>query len=78
MKNVDVMSPEQYRIALKKLHTSQLGAARLLSVAPRTSRRWAALNRDVGAPIPPIAARFIRYIIATRKTAQQVIRKLEE
>ena len=78
MKNPNEMSPEQYRAALKKMHTSQLGAARLLKIAPRTSRRWAALNKDVGAPIPPIAARFINYIVITKKTAKQVIRKLEE
>jgi len=78
MINVDHMTPEQYRAALKRLQTSQLGAARLLGIAPRTSRRWAATNKDIGAPIPPLAARFIRYIIATRRTAAQVRKKLEE
>jgi hypothetical protein len=78
MKNVNHMTPEQYRAALAKLHISQLGAARLFGVAPRTSRRWAALNKDIGAPIPPIAARFIRYLVITKKTGAQVRKKLEE
>jgi hypothetical protein len=78
MKNVDHMTPEQYRRALERLQLSQLGAARLFGVAPRTSRRWAALDEEIGAPIPKIAVRFIRYIIATKKTGEQVRRKLEE
>ena len=78
MKNVDEMTPEQYRSALARLHVSQLGAARLLGIAPRTSRRWAALNKDIGAPIPPIAARFIRYLLTTKKTGAQIRKKLEE
>lgn len=35
------MTPDQYRAILEKLGLTQLGAARLLDVNERTSRRWA-------------------------------------
>ncbi len=47
-------------------------AARLLGVDARTSRRWASGERD----IPPPAVRFLRYLIATKKTGEQAMRVL--
>lgn len=35
------MTPAAYRDALARLGLSQVGAARLFGVNPRTSRRWA-------------------------------------
>lgn len=36
------MTPTEYRDALAALNLSQVGAARLFGVDPRTSRHWAA------------------------------------
>jgi hypothetical protein len=35
------MTPAQYRDALARLNLTQVGAARLLGIDDRTSRRWA-------------------------------------
>lgn len=67
------MTADQYRSAIETLGLSQLAAARLLGVDERTSRRWANGERDVPEP----AARFLRYLIATGKTGDYAIRKLE-
>jgi DNA-binding transcriptional regulator YiaG len=67
------MTPEQYRAAIEQLGLSQVAAAKLLGVDERTSRRWANGERDV----PPPAARFLRYLIATGKTGERAMRVLE-
>lgn len=67
------MTPDDYREAIEKLGLSQIAAARLLGVDERTSRRWANGERDVPAP----AARFLRYLIATRKTGESAARVLD-
>ena len=67
------MNPQQYRAAIETLGLSQVAAAKLLGVDERTSRRWACGERDV----PPPAVRFLRYLIATRKTGEQAMRVLE-
>ena len=66
------MTPEEFRKIIEKLGLSQIAAARLLGVDARTSRRWASGERD----IPPPAARFLRYLIATKKTGEQAMRML--
>jgi DNA-binding transcriptional regulator YiaG len=66
------MTPDEYRDAIERLGLSQVAAARLLGVDERTSRRWAKGDRDV----PPPAVRFLRYLIATRKTGEQAMRVL--
>jgi DNA-binding transcriptional regulator YiaG len=67
------MTPDQYRDAIEQLGLSQVAAAKLLGVDERTSRRWANGERDV----PPPAARFLRYLIATGKTGERAMRVLE-
>lgn len=67
------MSPDEYRDALARLDLTQVAAARLLGVDERTSRRWATGERDV----PPPAVRFLRYLIATRKTGAQAMKVLD-
>jgi DNA-binding transcriptional regulator YiaG len=67
------MTPDQYRIAIETLGLSQVAAAKLLGVDPRTSRRWACGERDVPAP----AERFLRYLIATGKTGEKAMRVLD-
>jgi DNA-binding transcriptional regulator YiaG len=66
------MTPDEYRETIEKLGLSQIAAARLLGVDERTSRRWASGERD----IPPPAVRFLRYLIATKKTGEQAMRVL--
>ena len=43
----------------------------------RTSRRYAALHEESVCAVPAPAARFLRYLIATRKTGAQALKKLE-
>jgi hypothetical protein len=62
------------REAIEGLGLSQIAAARLLGVDARTSRRWASGERD----IPPPVARFLRYLIATKKTGEQAMRMLSD
>lgn len=45
------MTPKQFRTALDRLHLSQLGAARLLGVAPRTAQGYALGETSVPEPI---------------------------
>ena len=66
------MTADEYRDAIALLDLSQVAAARLLGVDDRTSRRWATGERDV----PPPAERFLRYLIATRKTGEQAMKVL--
>jgi DNA-binding transcriptional regulator YiaG len=66
------VSPQEYADAIDTLGLSQLAAAKLLGVDGRTSRRWISGERDVPEP----AARFLRYLIATRKTGEQAMRVL--
>ena len=68
------MTADQYRTTIEKLGLSQIAAAKLLGVDERTSRRWASGERD----IPPPAVRFLRYLIATKKTGDQVMQVLGE
>jgi DNA-binding transcriptional regulator YiaG len=68
------MTPDQYRSAIEKLGLSQIAAARLLGVDARTSRRWASGERDIPSP----AVRFLRYLIATRRTGLQAMKVLEQ
>lgn len=67
------MTADEYREALARLDLSQVGAARLLGVDERTSRRWANGERD----IPPPASRFLQYLIATGKTGAKAMQVLE-
>jgi DNA-binding transcriptional regulator YiaG len=66
------VAPDEYASAIEHLGLSQLAAAKLLGVDGRTSRRWVSGDRDVPEP----AARFLRYLIATRKTGEQAMRVL--
>lgn len=56
------MTPHEYRNLLAALGLTQAGAARLLGVDERTSRRWANGERDV----PPPAARFLRFLLEAK------------
>lgn len=53
------MTPIQYKAALDGLGLSQVGAARLLGVDPRTSRRWALGE----AAVPPSVALALRLMV---------------
>jgi DNA-binding transcriptional regulator YiaG len=68
------LSPEAYRALIAALGLSQASAARLLGVDGRTSRRWAAGDRDVPAP----AERFLRYLEASGTSPARVLRMLGE
>lgn len=63
------MTAAEYADAIDRLGLSQTAAAKLLGVDARTSRRWISGERDVPEP----AARFLRYLIATRKTGAQAM-----
>jgi DNA-binding transcriptional regulator YiaG len=68
------MTRDQYRAALDKLGLTQAGGAELLGVNLRTSERWANGDRKVDPP----AARFLRYLIKTRRSGSYAINKLEK
>jgi DNA-binding transcriptional regulator YiaG len=66
------MTPDEYRDLIEKLGLTQGGAARLLGVDERTSRRWANGERDVPAPVE----RFLRYLLATGRSGDYAMKKL--
>jgi DNA-binding transcriptional regulator YiaG len=66
------MTSDEYRKTIDKLGLTQGGAARLLGVDERTSRRWANGERD----IPPPAQRFLRYLIATKRSGNYAMKLL--
>lgn len=66
------MTPDEYREAIERLGLSQVGAARLLGVNDRTSRRWASGEQDVTPP----AERFLRYLIATGRSGEYAMKRL--
>lgn len=68
------MTPDAYREALDSLGLSQVGAAKLLGVDARTSRRWASGEREVPAP----ADRFLRFLIAAKITPARAMKLLTE
>ena len=53
------MPPTDYRAAIAALNLSQIGAAKLFQVNPRTSRSWALGER----PIPEAVAIALRLMI---------------
>ena len=69
------MSGAQYQKALVDLGFTarDAGAAELLGVDERTSRRWANDERDIPGPV----ARLLRYLLATGKSGKYAIKKLE-
>jgi len=66
------MTPSEYRDLLATLGLTQAGAARLLGVDERTSRRWATGERDV--PMP--AARFLRFLLKAKISPDRVMKLL--
>lgn len=54
------MTPTEYRTAIARLGLSQVGAARLFGVDPRTSRRWALGEQ----PIPRAVAMCLRMMVS--------------
>jgi DNA-binding transcriptional regulator YiaG len=66
------MTNHEYRDLLTALGLTQAGAARLLGVDERTSRRWAAGERD----IPPPAARFLRFLLEAKISPDRVLKLL--
>lgn len=54
------MTPTEYREIIKALDLSQVGAARLFGVDPRTSRRWALGEQ----PIPRAVAMCLRMMVS--------------
>jgi transcriptional regulator with XRE-family HTH domain len=62
----------QFRDALAALGLSQVDAAKLLGVDPRTVRRWVSGDRDV----PPPVARFLQYLMLTGRSGAYAIASL--
>lgn len=55
------MTANEYREALAALGLSQVGAARLLAVNERTSRRWADGEQDVPRAVEIALKLMVRY-----------------
>lgn len=62
------MTPDSYRASLAGLGLSQVGAARLFGVDPRTSRRWAA--GDLEIPKAVQIALKLMLIVGAKKLAK--------
>lgn len=62
------MTPNQYRVAIKRLDLSQVGAARLVGADPRTGRRWALGER----PIPDCVAILLKLLLAGKITVADI------
>ena len=71
---VNKMSAKEYQAAIDKLELSQRRSGKLLGVNERSVRRWVEGSR----PVPPFAARFLRYLIATRKSGEKAIEILDK
>jgi len=67
------MTSDEYREIIEKLGLTKGAAAQLLGVDDRTSRRWACGERD----IPPPAERFLRYLIATGRSGEYAMKRLD-
>jgi len=66
------MTPDEYREAIASLGLTQLAAARLVGVNPRTSRKWACGE----APIAEPAARMLRLMIALKISPERATKLL--
>lgn len=66
------MTSDEYRTAYAALGLTQAGVARLLGVDERTSRRWAAGEREV----PPPVGRFLSFLVLSDITAEEVMQTL--
>lgn len=66
------MTPAQYKKTIESLGLTQVGAARFLGVDDRTSRRWIAGEREVPEPV----ARFLKFLVASKVTPDEVSRVL--
>lgn len=62
------MTSDEYRTTIAALGLTQVGAARFLGVDERTSRKWAAGERD----IPPPVERFLRFLVAAKIKPERV------
>ena len=62
------MTSHKFRIALSRIPLSQVRAAHILGVSPRTVRRWA-LDQ---AKVTPTAAKLLRLMAKGIVTVQQV------
>lgn len=62
------MTPDAYRASLDSLGLSQVGAARLFGVDPRTSRRWALGEQDIPKAVE--LALQLMQIVGAKKLAR--------
>jgi DNA-binding transcriptional regulator YdaS (Cro superfamily) len=66
------LNSTQYRTSVAALGLTLAGAARLLGVDERTSRRWASGEREV----PETVARFLSFLISADIKPDEVMRAL--
>jgi hypothetical protein len=64
------MTPKQYRAAIEQLGLSQIRAAKLLMVDPRTSRKWALGE----TPVPELVALLLRLMLEGKITEADIAR----
>lgn len=62
------MTPAQFRFALSRLGLTQVGAARLLGIDPRTARRYALGEREIPSP----TAKLLRLAVAGKITPEDI------
>ncbi len=55
------MTPKQLRTALRRLGLTQVAAAHVLGVAPRTVRQWLASDRRIPEPAARLLATWVAH-----------------
>jgi transcriptional regulator with XRE-family HTH domain len=68
------LTAAEYRETIAALGLTQAGAAKLLGVDARTSRRWALGEREV----PPPVSRLLLFILRSGATPEDVMRVLQD
>jgi hypothetical protein len=69
-----MMNTKEYRAHLERLGMTQVGAARFLRIAPRTSRRWATDGDD--HLDPPLAVELLMRVMDHHKLTPEDVWKL--
>ena len=72
-RNSDMDGKEYEKVIAQLGLSSRRCAIHLLGVNERTARDWSAGK----VRVPPAAARFLRYLVATGKSGDYAIKKLE-
>ena len=66
------MTAEEYRESIKKLHLSQVGAAKFLGVHQRTSRRWALGEAEIPKAVELVLSLMVKQNLSIQAVAEML------